>query len=98
MAALSALLLDLDDTLLERVEHRIEPAEEFRGNGYTATGVPRVPSSLWQAIQLLEESALARELFGDDVVEHYLNAARVEQQTYDSIVTCWERERYLERG
>jgi glutamine synthetase len=80
------------------IEHQIEPAPEFRGNGYTATGVARMPGSLWQAIQLLEESRLAREMFGADVVEHYLNAARVEQQAFDTVVTCWERERYLERG
>jgi glutamine synthetase len=80
------------------VERGIEPPPEFRGNGYTATGVPRVPGALWQAIQLLEQSRLARDIFGDVVVEHYLNAARVEQQAHDAVVTCWERQRYLERG
>ena len=40
----------------------------------------------------------AVEIFGRDVVDHYLNAARVEQETYDSIVHPWDRERYLERG
>ena len=38
------------------------------------------------------------EIFGQDVVAHYLNAARVEQEPYDSIVHNWDRERYLERG
>ena len=38
------------------------------------------------------------EIFGEDVVDHYLNAARVEQETYDSVVHPWDRERYLERG
>lgn len=80
------------------IEHRIEPPEEFRGNGYAATGVPRVPRALWEAMQLLERSELAREIFGEEVVEHYANAARVEQEAYDAVVTCWERERYLERG
>lgn len=83
---------------LHGVEHRIEPPAEHRGNGYTATGAPRVPAALWESIAELERSALARELFGDDVVEHYLNAARVEQREFDRVVTCWERERYLERG
>ena len=40
----------------------------------------------------------AVEIFGQDVVDHYLNAARVEQELYDSVVHDWERERYLERG
>lgn len=80
------------------VEHGLEPSAEHHGNGYTAQGVPRVPSALWESAALLEQSVLAREIFGDDVVAHYVNAARVEQEAYDSVVTCWERERYLERG
>ena len=38
------------------------------------------------------------DIFGQDVVDHYLNAARVEQEMYDSVVHDWDRERYLERG
>jgi glutamine synthetase len=80
------------------MEEGIEPPEEFRGNAYTAAGVPRVPGSLREAAELLEGSAVARRIFGDEVVEHYVNAARVEQAAFDTVVTCWERERYLERG
>ena len=36
-------------------------------------------------------------LFGDDVVEHYVNAARVEQAAFDAAVTDWERVRGFER-
>ena len=50
------------------------------------------------AIRELEASKAAPRIFGQDVVDHYLNAARVEQETYDSIVHNWERERYLERS
>jgi glutamine synthetase len=83
---------------LHGIEHGIEPPEEFHGNAYTAEGVPRVPRSLREAAELLERSEVARRIFGDEVVEHYLNAARVEQAAFDAVVTCWERERYLERG
>ncbi len=83
---------------LHGIEHRIEPSAEYRGNAYSATDVPRVPRALYEAIGLWERSAIARAAFGDDVVEHYLNMARVEQQAYDAAVTSWERERYLERG
>jgi glutamine synthetase len=80
------------------IEHRIEPPAEHKGNGYAAVGVPRVPRALWESMHLLEQSALARESFGADVVAHSVNTARVEQEAFDSAVTCWERERYLERG
>lgn len=80
------------------IEHELELPPEYRGNGYVATGVPRMPRALWEAIIELERSTAAREIFGDAVVDHYLNAARVEQQTYDAVVHPWDRQRYLERG
>ena len=80
------------------IEHELEPPDEFKGNGYIATGVPRMPRALYEAIHELEASEAAVEIFGADVVAHYLNAARVEQETYDSIVHHWDRERYLERA
>ncbi|MCC6793288.1 MAG: glutamine synthetase, partial [Thermomicrobiales bacterium] len=80
------------------IENRIEPPPPHKGNGYTVKGVPRVPRSLYEAIEAWEESTIARDAFGEIVHAHYLNAARVEQETYDAVVTHWERERYLERG
>jgi glutamine synthetase len=80
------------------IEHGLELEDEFKGNGYLATGHARMPRALYEAIRELEQSTAAREIFGDDVVEHYLNAARVEQEIYDSVVHPWDRERYLERG
>jgi glutamine synthetase len=80
------------------IEHDLELTPEFKGNGYVATGVPRMPRALWEAIGELERSEAAREIFGDDVVAHYLNAVRVEQEQYDAVVHNWDRERYLERG
>ena len=83
---------------LTGIEQRIEPPDEFIGNGYKATDAPRIPSALYKAIAAWEGSELAREVFGKEVHAHYLTMARVEQDTFDSVVTDWERERYLERG
>jgi glutamine synthetase len=80
------------------IEHELPLDLEFKGNGYLAKGVARMPRALYEAIGELERSEAAVEIFGQDVVDHYLNAARVEQETYDSVVHAWERERYLERG
>jgi glutamine synthetase len=80
------------------IRNRVEPPAELRGNGYVANGCDRMPPALYEAIRALEESAVAREILGDDVVDHYLNAARVEQEAFDQVVHPWERERYLERG
>ncbi len=80
------------------IEHGLTLPPEFKGNGYLAKDVPRMPRALYEAIAELERSEAAVEILGQDVVDHYLNAARVEQETYDSMVHPWDRERYLERG
>jgi len=80
------------------IEHELQLDDEFKGNGYIAKDVQRMPRALYEAIAELEKSEAAVEIFGQDVVDHYLNAARVEQELYDSVVHDWERERYLERG
>lgn len=80
------------------LDHQIEPPPEFIGNGYLATAVPRVPSSLYEAIECWQGSEIATRAFGSHVVAHYANAAIVEQETFNQVVTTWERERYLERS
>jgi glutamine synthetase len=80
------------------VERKIEPPGEYVGNGYVAAGCDRMPRALHEAIRELEASEAAVDIFGADVVAHYLNAAQVEQETYDAIVHPWDRERYLERN
>jgi glutamine synthetase len=83
---------------LRGIEQELTLADEFKGNGYIAKGVARMPRALYEAITELERSEAAVDIFGQDVVDHYLNAARVEQETYDAMVHDWERERYLERA
>jgi glutamine synthetase len=72
----------------------LEPA--YEGNAYLSDK-PRVPSTLREASELFGASPIAREAFGDEVVEHYLNNARVELEAFDAAVTDWERYRGFER-
>ena len=51
-----------------------------------------------EAIAELENGTVARTLLGDEVVDHYLNYARTEQELFDKVVTNYERERMFERG
>jgi glutamine synthetase len=81
---------------LHGIEHELEPEPAFVGNAYESDR-PRVPATLREAADLLAASDLARECFGADVVEHYLNAARVELAAFDAAVTDWERIRGFER-
>ena len=48
-------------------------------------------------LELWEKSDLARTAFGDEVVAHYANYARVELAAFERSVTDWERVRGFER-
>jgi glutamine synthetase len=78
------------------IDHDLEVPPPFAGNAYSA-GFEHVPTTLHEAAGLLESSALAREAFGDAVVDHYVNAARVETAAFNAAVTGWERVRGFER-
>jgi len=81
------------------IRNRVEPPAMFQGNAYEAKDVPRVPTSLHEAIDAFRGSAVAREAFGDFVFEHLLNTAEQEQVIFDNqTVTDWELARYFERG
>jgi glutamine synthetase len=82
---------------LHGVEAGLEPPAPCDANAYALDEVPRVPSTLRDARDLFAASEVAREAFGEDVVEHYLNAARVELEAFDAAVTDWERVRGFER-
>jgi glutamine synthetase len=82
---------------LHGVEHSLELEPVFEGNAYEASEKPRVPGTLREARDLFAQSALAREAFGDEVVDHYVNAADVELAAFGGAVTDWERYRGFER-
>ncbi len=81
---------------LHGVDHGLPPVPAFESNAYASDG-PRVPSTLRDAADLLENSAIAHEAFGPAVVAHYVNAARVELAAFDAAITDWERVRSFER-
>ncbi|MEU6733671.1 glutamine synthetase family protein [Streptomyces physcomitrii] len=78
------------------VEHELELPEACAGNAYTAD-YAHVPTTLREAAELWQNSALAKEAFGDEVVAHYANMARVEVEAFDAAVTDWELRRSFER-
>jgi glutamine synthetase len=72
----------------------LEP--ELVGNAY-ASDRPHVPGTLKEARDAFHGSAVARSLFGDEVVDHYTNMADVELSAFDAAVTDWELRRSFER-
>ena len=79
------------------IENELEPGPRSRGTRTTR----RPTGSRRRCARRSPRSRarpMARAAFGDDVVDHYLNYARTEQALFDRVVTCYERERFYERG
>ncbi|EFL30973.1 glutamine synthetase, type III [Streptomyces viridochromogenes DSM 40736] len=81
---------------LHGIEQRLELPEPCPGNAYTAD-FAHVPTTLREAAELWENSPVAKAAFGDEVVAHYRNMARVELDAFDAAVTDWELRRSFER-
>ncbi|TDP92814.1 glutamine synthetase [Labedaea rhizosphaerae] len=81
---------------LHGIENELPLEAEFVGNAY-GSAKPTVPATLREAADLLADSKVARAAFGEDVIRHYLNAARIEVAAFDAAVTDWERVRGFER-
>ncbi|SSC66282.1 glutamine synthetase family protein [Ciceribacter selenitireducens] len=92
--AMAALLAAGIDGIEKKMA--LEPA--FTGDAYSAKDVREIPRTLRLAAVALNGSAMLRQAFGDDVVEHYVRAAEWEQEEYDRKITDWEVARGFERA
>ena len=81
---------------LHGIDQKLELPESLAGNAYESDAA-RLPTTLSEAAELFAESAVARDAFGEMVVAHYLNNARVEQDSFNAAVTDWEKVRGFER-
>ncbi|WP_340538176.1 glutamine synthetase family protein [Nocardioides sp. GXZ039] len=80
------------------VEQKIEPPDPVDLDVYALPQgeVPLLPSSLGEALDLLERSEVARDWLGADFVSHYVEMKRAELRAQAVAVTDWEVARYLE--
>ncbi|MFL5351284.1 glutamine synthetase family protein [Archangium sp.] len=77
------------------IENEVEPPEPVAGNGYSAEA-PALPRSLKEAVQLLSGSKRAKQILGEEFVDHYVRTRDWEARQYERAVTSWELERYME--
>jgi len=78
------------------IEEELELEPELEGNAYLSDA-PSVPKTLKEARDTFTGSAVAREVLGQEVVDHYTNMADVELAAFESAVTDWELRRGFER-
>jgi glutamine synthetase len=66
------------------------------GNGFADKKNGVLPANLWQATQAMKESPVAKELFGEQFVDHFTGTREWEWRQFSKVVTDWELKRYLE--
>ncbi|MFN8162189.1 MAG: glutamine synthetase family protein [Solirubrobacterales bacterium] len=81
---------------LHGIDSGLELPPPMAGNAYVSDS-PRVPHNIYDARELFARSEVARESFGGEVIEHYLNRAQVEINAFEAVVTDWEHFRGFER-
>ena len=67
-----------------------------KGSGYADTKNGTLPRNLWEATQAMKESAIAKELFGENFVNHFTGTREWEWRQFSKVVTDWELKRYFE--
>jgi glutamine synthetase len=72
------------------------PAGPVIGNGYADGSAKVLPRNLYEATVRLEQSTVARELFGAAFVEHFAASRHWEWRQFGKAVTDWELGRYFE--
>ena len=78
------------------IQNKLTLQASTSGNGYRDTSHGILPSNLWQATQNMKGSKIARELFGDGFVDHFIHTREWEWRQHAKVVTDWERNRYFE--
>lgn len=80
------------------IEQRIEPEPMIEGNAYDRQhpAALQLPRTLWESAQRLRASAVARDWFGAEFVEHFAASREWEEREFRRHVSDWELARYFE--
>ncbi|MGI9402314.1 MAG: glutamine synthetase family protein [Rhizobiaceae bacterium] len=82
---------------IKGLENKTDPGQPFTGDAYHGDS-GNIPATLRDAIGEFRSSAMLREAFGSEVIDHYVRAAEWEQEAFDKVVTDWEIARGFERA
>jgi glutamine synthetase len=67
-----------------------------QGSAYARDDIPRFPRNLADATARLGDSKVARDLFGEVFVDHFVRTRTWEWRQFQDAVTSWELKRYFE--
>ena len=82
------------------IEEEIGPDQAVVGNAYEIEDdLPadrKFPTNLRESAVRFEQSLSARQVFGDDFVEHFVLSRRHEASEYERSINDWQLKRYFE--
>jgi glutamine synthetase len=89
---------------LDGVKNKLEVPSPVASNIYKLSAderrdqhIPSLPGSLYEAIEELKKSDIAREALGEHIFGEYIKMKIIEWDDYRTDVTPWEHDRYLSR-
>ncbi|CAD6502725.1 BgTH12-05315 [Blumeria graminis f. sp. triticale] len=81
----------------KKLEISLPPLQTGLNVGETSDSRTRLSKSLREATEnFMRSESIAREVFGNDFVEHYGGTRENEYRLWDEAVTDWETQRYIE--
>ncbi len=82
---------------LHGVENKLKlDTPPIQGTNQGAEKIPRAPRTLIETTREFQKSAIARDWFGDEFVDHYAGTREWEWRQWLDAVTDWELKRYFE--
>jgi len=88
---------------LDGIRRELKPGDPVNIDTYSVSdadlasaGIQRLPATLGEAIAGFEASAFARDVLGDELHATFVEVKKAEWLEYNTVVSTWERERYLQ--
>ena len=88
---------------LDGIRRQLKPGDPVNIDTYkvseedlTSTGIHRLPGTLGEAVDEFEGSDFAREVLGEEVHRTYTQVKRAEWLEYNTVVSEWERNKYMQ--
>lgn len=89
---------------LDGIKNNLQPPAEVEANIFAmndnerkAEGIDNLPNNLYEAVNFMKESELAREALGKHTFENYIYAKEIEWDDYRTKVHQWEIDNYLNK-
>ena len=89
---------------LDGIKNNLEVEEETVANIFAMSdkerkeaGIDNLPNNLYEAVNFMKESELAKKALGEHIYENYVEAKEAEWDDYRTKVHDWEIENYLDR-